>query len=67
MPMTGLRWERNGLRAALRACVVMSTVFSAPVFAQVMQGALRLLNVPHDAPVVPLELPGETDFAKEST
>ena len=40
---------------------------AAPVFAQVMQGALRLLNVPHDAPVVPLELPGETDFAKEST
>ena len=40
---------------------------AAPVFAQVMQGALRLLNVPHDAPVVPLELPGEIDFAKEST
>ena len=40
---------------------------AAPVFAQVMQGALRLLNVPHDAPVVPLELPGENDFAKEST
>jgi len=40
---------------------------AAPVFAQVMQGALRLLNVPHDAPVVPLELPGEADIAKEST
>jgi cell division protein FtsI (penicillin-binding protein 3) len=40
---------------------------AAPVFAQVMQGALRLLNVPHDAPVVPLELPGENDVAKEST
>ena len=40
---------------------------AAPVFAQVMQGALRLLNVPHDAPVVPLDLPGEADIAKEST
>jgi len=37
---------------------------AAPVFAQVMQGALRLLNVPHDAP---LELPGEGEEAKEST
>jgi cell division protein FtsI (penicillin-binding protein 3) len=37
---------------------------AAPVFAQVMQGALRLLDVPHDAP---LELPGEADEAKEST
>ena len=40
---------------------------AAPVFAQVMQGALRLLNVPHDAPLVPLEIPGEGDEAKEST
>jgi cell division protein FtsI (penicillin-binding protein 3) len=37
---------------------------AAPVFAQVMQGALRLLAVPHDAP---LEVPGEGDEAKEST
>ncbi|HEU4351479.1 MAG TPA: penicillin-binding protein 2 [Burkholderiales bacterium] len=37
---------------------------AAPVFAQVMQGALRLLGVPHDAP---LEAPGEGDEAKEST
>jgi cell division protein FtsI (penicillin-binding protein 3) len=37
---------------------------AAPVFAQVMQGALRLLAVPHDAP---LEAPGEGDEAKEGT
>ena len=37
---------------------------AAPVFAQVMQGALRLLAVPHDAP---LEAPREGDEAKEST
>jgi cell division protein FtsI (penicillin-binding protein 3) len=40
---------------------------AAPVFAQVMQGALRLLGVPHDAPLEPLELPGEDEEAKEST
>jgi cell division protein FtsI (penicillin-binding protein 3) len=40
---------------------------AAPVFAQVMQGALRMLNVPHDAPLEPLRLPGEGDEAKEST
>jgi cell division protein FtsI (penicillin-binding protein 3) len=40
---------------------------AAPVFAQVMQGALRLLGVPHDAPMTPIELPGEGDEAKEST
>ena len=40
---------------------------AAPVFAQVMQGALRLLDVPHDAPLEPLELPGEGEEAKEST
>jgi len=40
---------------------------AAPVFAQVMQGALRLLGVPHDAPLEPVELPGEGDEAKEST
>ena len=37
---------------------------AAPVFAQVMQGALRLLGVPHDAP---LEPPSEAEEAKEST
>jgi cell division protein FtsI (penicillin-binding protein 3) len=36
---------------------------AAPVFSQVMQGALRLLGVPHDGP---LELP-EGEAAKEST
>jgi cell division protein FtsI (penicillin-binding protein 3) len=40
---------------------------AAPVFAQVMQGALRLLGVAHDAPLVPLGLPGEGDEAREST
>jgi cell division protein FtsI (penicillin-binding protein 3) len=40
---------------------------AAPVFSQVMQGALRLLAVPHDAPLVPIELPGEADEAKENT
>jgi len=40
---------------------------AAPVFAHVMQGALRLLGVPHDAPLEPIELPGESDEAKEST
>jgi len=40
---------------------------AAPVFAQVMQGALRLLGVPHDAPLEPIELPGESEEAKEST
>jgi cell division protein FtsI (penicillin-binding protein 3) len=37
---------------------------AAPVFAQVMQGALRLMGVPHDAP---LEAPAEGEEAKEST
>jgi cell division protein FtsI (penicillin-binding protein 3) len=41
-------------------------VVAAPVFAQVMQGALRLLGVPHDAPLEPIVLPAE-DEAKEST
>jgi cell division protein FtsI (penicillin-binding protein 3) len=40
---------------------------AAPVFAQVMQGALRMLNVPHDAPLEPVSLPGEGEEAKEST
>jgi hypothetical protein len=37
------------------------------VFAQVMQGALRILEVPHDAPLEALGAPGEADEAKEST
>lgn len=40
---------------------------AAPVFAQVMQGALRLLGAPYDAPLAPIELPGEGEEAKEST
>ena len=40
---------------------------AAPVFAQVMQGALRLLGAPHDAPLEPVGLPGEGEEAKEST
>ncbi|HEX5612372.1 MAG TPA: penicillin-binding protein 2 [Burkholderiales bacterium] len=40
---------------------------AAPVFAQIMQGALRLMNVPQDAPLVPLDIPGESDVPKEST
>lgn len=40
---------------------------AAPVFAQVMQGALRMLGVPHDAPLEPLALPGEGDEAREGT
>jgi cell division protein FtsI (penicillin-binding protein 3) len=40
---------------------------AAPVFAQVMQGALRMLNVPHDAPLEPVAVPGEGEEAKEST
>lgn len=39
---------------------------AAPVFAQVMQGALRLLGVPHDAPLEPLEMPSEAEL-REST
>ena len=40
---------------------------AAPVFAQVMQGALRLMGVAHDAPLDPIELPSEADEAREST
>jgi cell division protein FtsI (penicillin-binding protein 3) len=40
---------------------------AAPVFAQVVQGALRLMNVAHDAPLEPLGVPREGDEAKEST
>jgi cell division protein FtsI (penicillin-binding protein 3) len=39
---------------------------AAPVFAQVMQGILRMLNVPYDAPLEPLDAPGAV-VAKEGT
>ena len=39
---------------------------AAPVFAEVMQATLRLLAVPHDAPLDPLEQP-LTNEAREST
>jgi cell division protein FtsI (penicillin-binding protein 3) len=42
-------------------------VVAAPVFAQITQGALRLLGVPHDAPLEPVPLPGEGEEAREST
>jgi cell division protein FtsI (penicillin-binding protein 3) len=42
-------------------------VVAAPVFAQVAQGALRLLGVPHDAPLEPVPLPGEGEESREST
>ena len=37
------------------------------VFSQVMQGALRSLGVPPDAPMRPVEVPGEGDEIKEGT
>jgi len=42
-------------------------VVAAPVFATITQGALRLLGVPHDAPLEPVPLPGEGEEAREST
>jgi cell division protein FtsI (penicillin-binding protein 3) len=42
-------------------------VVAAPIFAQVMQGALRIIGAPYDAPLEPLELPGTDDEAKENT
>jgi len=39
---------------------------AAPVFAQVMAGALRALDVPPDAPMQPIELPPEGEEVKES-
>ncbi len=39
---------------------------AAPVFAQLMAGALRLLDVQPDAPMRPLELPTEGEEVKES-
>ena len=40
---------------------------AAPAFAQVMQGALRRLGVAPDAPMRPVELPGDGDELKEGT
>ena len=40
---------------------------AAPVFAQVMQGALRLVGAPYDAPLTPIELPGDAEEAMENT
>jgi cell division protein FtsI (penicillin-binding protein 3) len=40
---------------------------AAPIFAQVMQGALRLIGAPYDAPLEPLELPGADEDVKENT
>jgi cell division protein FtsI (penicillin-binding protein 3) len=40
---------------------------AAPVFAQVTQGVLRLLGVPYDAPLEPLDAPRGVDEAREST
>jgi cell division protein FtsI (penicillin-binding protein 3) len=39
---------------------------AAPVFAQVMAGALRLLGVPPDAPMKPIETPAGTLEVRES-
>jgi len=39
---------------------------AAPVFAKVMEGALRILDVPPDAPMKPIELPPEGQEVKES-
>jgi cell division protein FtsI (penicillin-binding protein 3) len=40
---------------------------AAPVFAQVTQGVLRLLGVPYDAPLEPLDMPHGIEQAREST
>jgi cell division protein FtsI (penicillin-binding protein 3) len=39
---------------------------AAPVFAAVMAGALRILGVPPDAPMKPIELPGPDAEVRES-
>ena len=39
---------------------------AAPVFARVMEGALRLTGVPPDAPMNPIELPADGQEVKES-
>jgi cell division protein FtsI (penicillin-binding protein 3) len=41
-------------------------VVAAPVFAQIMAGALRTLDVAPDAPMQPIELPPEGQEVKES-
>ncbi len=40
---------------------------AAPVFAKVMQGTMRVLGVLPDAPMQPLEQPGEGQDVKEGT
>jgi cell division protein FtsI (penicillin-binding protein 3) len=42
-------------------------VVAAPVFAEVMRGALRSLGVPYDAPLEPVPLPDTGEEAREST
>jgi cell division protein FtsI (penicillin-binding protein 3) len=39
---------------------------AAPVFSQVMAGALRLLGVAPDAPMKPIEMPSGTLEVRES-
>jgi cell division protein FtsI (penicillin-binding protein 3) len=39
---------------------------AAPVFARVMAGALRVLDVPPDGPIQPIELPSDAEEVKES-
>jgi cell division protein FtsI (penicillin-binding protein 3) len=39
---------------------------AAPVFAEVMAAALRILDVAPDAPITPIEIPDESDEVKES-
>jgi len=41
-------------------------VVAAPVFADVMAGALRILGIPPDAPMTPIELPGPGAEIRES-
>ena len=41
-------------------------VVAAPVFANVMQGALRALSIPYDAAVKPIELPPPAAELRES-
>ena len=40
---------------------------AAPVFAKVAQGVLRMLGVPYDAPLEPLDMPRDAEQAREST
>lgn len=42
-------------------------IVAAPVFAEVMRGALRTLGVPYDAPLEPVPLPDVGEEAREST